>query len=96
MTLYKYSETRPQLAGIIDSMGDLNPWQMYSIMFYFGIGLCGACPYGDMIPYTPTEEIFDIIGQAWVRLMWAVIIAECVSYVGSLHEAKAQHDMKRD
>jgi len=59
-TLFGYTETRPQMAGIIDNMDDLTPWQMYRIMFYFGIGLCGACPYGDMIPMTPNELLFDL------------------------------------
>ena len=77
-------------------MDELTPWKMYSIMFYFGIGLCGACPYGDMIPMTPNELGFDLIAQIWVRFMWAFIIAECCSAVGALHDAKASQVQKRD
>lgn len=84
------------MAGIIDNMDDLTPWQMYRIMFYFGIGLCGACPYGDMIPMTPNELLFDLFAQIWVRFIWAFIIAECASFVGALHDTKALQIMKRD
>jgi hypothetical protein len=56
-------------------------------MWYLAMGLLGCNSYGDMIPLTPAEEIWDVFCQTWARVIWAFIMAECASFVGSLHEA---------
>jgi hypothetical protein len=61
-------------------------------MLYFGLGVVGACPYGDMAPYSTAENLISIFGQLWVRVLWALILAEIVSYIGSLHKALADHN----
>jgi len=59
-------------------------------MFYLAFGLIGCNSYGDMVPLTPAEMIWDVALQVWARIIWAFIIAECGSFVGSLYEAKAE------
>ena len=93
--MFKFTETRTWQKGILDDISKLTPWQLYQVMIYFGLGVCGCCPYGDMAPYSTGENIISILGQLWVRIMWALIMAEIVSFVGSMHNAMANHNYRK-
>lgn len=64
-------------------MTTLTPWEMFEIFFSFGIEVNGGSPFGDMIPYAPWEQVWDILQQTSVRVLWAMIIAESTSYFAS-------------
>jgi hypothetical protein len=70
-------------------MSTLSKWEVYKLMAYLGACIQGASIYGDMVPLTPLEEIWDLLAQVLCRVLWAFIIAECASYLGSLYEARA-------
>lgn len=61
MTLFSYVETRPWQAGITDDIMALSKWELYTLMLYLGIGVQGLCPYGDLVPWAPIEEVFGIL-----------------------------------
>jgi Na+/H+-dicarboxylate symporter len=75
--------------GITDNFGALTPWGYYQQMFYLSMSLLNCSVYGDFIPFTPNEQIFDLFAQVWARVLWAFIAAESASLVGALYEAKA-------
>lgn len=95
-TMMKWTERLAWHKGIIDDVMKLPVWKKYILYLYIGIGIQGASPYGDIIPLTPGEEIFAVIILIWVRILWAWIISEVSSYVGSLYDASARHVSRRD
>lgn len=90
--LFNWTESRTFILPF--KMSDLSKWQIYQHMFYLGACLQGATIYGDMVPLTPEEEVFDLVAQVLCRVMWAFIIAECASYLGSLYDAKCSQIQK--
>ena len=95
-TMMKWTENISWHKGIIDDVMKLTVWKKYILYLYIGIGIQGASPYGDIIPLTPSEEIFAAVVLIWVRILWAWIISECSSYVGSQFDAQARHVSRRD
>ena len=94
--MFSWAESRVQVNGITDDFSKLTPWGYYQQMFYLGMGILNCCVYGDIVPLTPNEQIFDLCAQVWARVLWAFIGAECASLVGALYEAKAEQIHKRD
>jgi uncharacterized membrane protein len=65
-------------------------------MFYIAMGILNCCVYGDLIPFTPNEQLWDLVAQIWACILWAFIGAECGSLIGALYETKAEAISKRD
>jgi uncharacterized membrane protein len=65
-------------------------------MFYLAMGILNCCVYGDLIPLTPNEQLWDLVAQVWARILWAFVGAECGSLIGALYEKKAEQISKRD
>jgi len=65
-------------------------------MFYLAMGINNRCVYGDMVPLTPNEQLFDLLAQIWASLLWAFLGAEAGSLIGALYETKAEQISKRD
>ena len=89
-TLFNHGESRNYVEGISDDFSALTPWGYYQQMIYLGFGILNCCVYGDLIPLTPHEQLWDLVAQIFSRILWAYIGAECGSLIGSLYETKAE------
>lgn len=96
LTLYNHMETRPYLAGILDSVAALTPWQKYQQFISFGMELTGCSPFGDIVPYAPWEQVWAVLQQTSVRILWALIAAQSTSFFAQRCEQKAKHDKRRN
>lgn len=54
----------------------------------------GAVMYGDIIPFTISEQLFDFIAMFTCRMFLAFLFAEGASYLSSVHKSASQHTKK--
>ena len=47
----------------------------------------GAVMYGDIIPFTMQEQLFDFIAMYTCRLFLAFLFSEAASYLSTIHKA---------
>jgi len=55
----------------------------------------GAVMYGDIIPFTLSEQIFTFGTMFTARIYLAFLYAEAASYLSSVHQAYTLHIQKR-
>lgn len=52
----------------------------------------GAVMYGDIIPYTLTEQMFTFVAMFSARIYLAFVFAEAANYLSQLHVNKSIHN----
>ena len=52
-------------------------------MLYWAYATCGTVAYGDMIPVTNAEKIFDIIAMLLIKIWTAFLYAEAAKMMSN-------------
>jgi len=69
----------------------MSPFEVYINLLYYCSGLMGAIMYGDTIPYTLPEQLFNFVSTFWARIFLAFMFAETANYLQQLHVLKMVH-----
>ena len=56
-------------------------WELYANMFLLGCCYTGSIVYGDIIPYTISEEVTSMVETLVGRVFIAFLFAEMSSYI---------------
>jgi len=63
MCLFKQIEKQRK----IESIESWTKLELYVHLLYLGTGLTGSCIFGDIVPFSPAEQILGHFAQIWGR-----------------------------
>jgi hypothetical protein len=71
-------------------------WELYSNLFVLACCYMGSIVYGDIIPFTISEEVTSLIEMLIGRVFIAFLFAEMSNYVQCQYQAYNNHIEERD
>lgn len=70
---------------------EMTKLELYIQFIYLSSCTMGAVMYGDIIPYTMNEQMFDFIAMFTCRIFLAFLFAEAASFLSSIHKSASEH-----
>ena len=68
--------------------------ELYWQFLYLSSCTMGAVMYGDIVPYTLSEQLFTFVAMLTARIYLAFVFAEAANYLSQLHVNKSMHNQK--
>jgi len=75
----------------LEPLSEMSPFTLYLQFLYLSAGTMGAVMYGDSIPYTLPEQLFNFVAMFWARIYLAFMFAESANFLQQLHVLKSVH-----
>ena len=66
--------------------------ELYWQFLYLSSCTMGAVMYGDIVPYTLSEQLFTFVAMLTARIYLAFVFAEAANYLSQLHVNKSMHN----
>ena len=73
------------------AIDEMNDFDEYTIFLYFGSCILGATMYGDVVPYTISEELVAFGEMFFGKLFIAFLFAEAANYLTEKYEAEVEY-----